>query len=656
MTGIEQRVDEIAADKPGRSDYCNFQDLISLIRGPGWSHIVLPERVTICNDSREAPGNKPVTESCNRAQSIDLAQLRALQDIMNWIPVLAVSLALLAVPVGIRSYRRLQLSLAKHPSLRGHSRISRRLARLVPYYEYDEAAVYRCDGAGDDVAARRKIGFATLRDRLAEATENNRELARELEPSVSDVQFTNAYRVPFQFRRFVRSNLNLGSFASATSGVKVRDLDGNWSYDLSGSYGVNLLGYDFYKDCIERGAERVKQLGPVLGPYHPIVAENVSLIRAVSGHDEVSFHMSGTEAVMQAVRLARYHTRRSQLVLFCGAYHGWWDGVQPGVGNQRSSSDVYTLKEMSDDTLRVLETRNDIACVLVNPLQAMHPNSGASSDAMLVGSHRSAAFDRNTYTRWLRRLRDVCTRRGIVLVFDEVFVGFRLGLGGAQEYFDVRADMVTYGKTLGGGLPVGVLCGTRGLMKRYRGDRPADVCFARGTFNTHPYVMGSMNEFLRHVSSDEFRADIESADTLWTDRAASLNERLEREGLPLQVHNLSSIWTITYTRVGRFNWLLQYYLRAEGLALSWVGTGRLVFSHNYSDEDFAEVVDRIVRAAATMLSDGWWDAPPTLTEKGIQRQVLREMLSARLPLRPLRRRRARSRDAHESSDRATRPS
>ena len=75
---------------------------------------------------------------------------------MNWYPVLAISLALLAVPVGFRSYRRLQLSLAKHPSLRGHSRISRRLARIVPYYEYDEARIYRCDGAGDDVAARRK--------------------------------------------------------------------------------------------------------------------------------------------------------------------------------------------------------------------------------------------------------------------------------------------------------------------------------------------------------------------------------------------------------------------------------------------------------------------------------------------------------------------
>jgi glutamate-1-semialdehyde 2,1-aminomutase len=577
---------------------------------------------------------------------------------MNWTLALTIAFLLLSVPLFIVGYRRIQLSLAKHPSLRGHSRMSRLLARLVPFYEYDDSMVYRCDGASESAVARRKVGFATLRDRLADKSAADLELGRELEPAVSDMQFTNAYRVPFQFRNFVRKNLRLGSFASATEGVRIRDLDGNWSYDLSGSYGVNLLGYDFYKDCIRRGAGRVEKLGPVLGPYHPIVAENVRMISEISGLDEVSFHMSGTEAVMQAVRLARYHTRRSQTVLFCGAYHGWWDGVQPGVGNQRSSRDVYTLKEMSDDTLRVLDSRKDIACVLVNPLQALHPNAGASSDAMLVGSERSAAYDREAYSAWLVKLRDVCSRRGIVLIFDEVFVGFRLGVGGAQEYFGVNADMVTYGKTLGGGLPVGVLCGTKALMKRYRSDRPTDVCFARGTFNTHPYVMASMNEFLHYATSEQFRREIAIAEAMWDERARSLNERLAGDDLPVRVHNLSSIWTLTYAKTGRFNWMLQYYLRAEGLALSWVGTGRLIFSHNYTDEDFAEVAKRIIRAVATMQADGWWEAPPALTDKAIKREVLREILSVRLPaLRRLRgRRHAADHAARESSDRAVRPS
>ena len=129
--------------------------------------------------------------------------------------------------------------------------------------------------------------------------------------------------------------------------------------------------------------------------------------------------------------------------------------------------------------------------MLVNPLQALHPNANAPGDSALVDSGRAArSFDRAAYAEWLRQLREVCTERGIVLIFDEVFVGFRLAPGGAQEYFGVRADMVTYGKTLGGGLPVGVVCGRKDLMKRFRDDRPADICFARGTFNSHPYVMG----------------------------------------------------------------------------------------------------------------------------------------------------------------------
>ena len=116
------------------------------------------------------------------------------------------------------------------------------------------------------------------------------------------------------------------------------------------------------------------------------------------------------------------------------------------------------------------------------------------------------SFDRAAYTAWLERLRKVCSDRGIVLIFDEVFLGFRLARGGAQEYFGVRADMVTYGKTVAGGLPIGVLCGRAELMKRFREDRPADVCFARGTFNSHPYVMGAMAEFLERLDTPEILA------------------------------------------------------------------------------------------------------------------------------------------------------
>ncbi|WP_197472165.1 aminotransferase class III-fold pyridoxal phosphate-dependent enzyme, partial [Oleiphilus sp. HI0067] len=234
---------------------------------------------------------------------------------------------------------------------------------------------------------------------------------------------------------------------------------------------------------MDEGIAQTRELGAALGPYHPLIINNTDKLKDISGLDEVSYHMSGTEAVMQAVRLAHYHTGKKRTVVFCGAYHGWWDGVQPGIGNPRKVHDVYTLKEMSNDTLRVLKTRKDIACVLVNPLQALNPNGGSSSDSMLIASDRSAHFDKEAYTVWLKALREICTKKNIVMIMDEVFLGFRLAKGGAQEYFGVQADMVTYGKTLGGGLPVGVVCGKAELMKRYKEHKPTDICFARGTFN-----------------------------------------------------------------------------------------------------------------------------------------------------------------------------
>ena len=524
---------------------------------------------------------------------------------------------------------RIALSRAKHPSLAGHSRIGKFLARLLPYYEYDAREFLRADGCPEEIAAQRQVGLAELSLRLSEKAPKTLELTEELRDGLSDLAFTDLYRVPYPFRAELRRHLRVGALREASDGVRLRDLDGNWSYDLTGSYGVNVLGLDFYKECIDRAAERVRALGPVLGPLHPVVLDNVRRLREISGLDEVSFHMSGTEAVMQAVALARYHTRRSHLVRFAGAYHGWWDGVQPGVGNPRDVRDVYTLSEGSEAALRVLDTRRDIACVLVNPLQAMHRNAPAPGDSTLLSSARRAHYDKAAYAAWLARLREVCTRRQIALILDEVFLGFRVARRGVQEYFGVSADLVTYGKTLGGGLPVGVVCGRREWMKRYRDERPSDVLFARGTFNAHPYVMAAMNEFLQHLDRPEVRESYEDLDARWDARAEDLNARLERRGLPVRFANLTSVWTTLYTTPSRYNWMLQFYLRAEGLTLSWVGSGRLIFSHAYRDEDFREVADRTLRAAEKMAADGWWWGDGSQTNAGIERSVLWRALVTR---------------------------
>lgn len=524
--------------------------------------------------------------------------------------------------------KRLELSRAKHPSLTGHVRIAKWIAGLIPHYEFDEGTFFDSDGAPAAVAKQRRAGFERLARDYADRFTKSISIKSEIRESISDLQFTDAYRVPYQYSRLVRERLGAGPLLQASSGMCLTDVDGNHFYDLSGSYGVNLLGYDFYKRCITRGAARVEELGPVLGAYHPVIAYNVRRLREISGLDEVSFHMSGTEAVMQAVRLARYYTRRRLVVRFAGSYHGWWGEVQPGIGNPMPARETLTLADMSDRSLRVLRTRRDIACVLVNPIQAMHPNAAAPGDSALVDSSRRAGFDRQAYAEWLRRLRAVCRERNIVLILDEIFVGFRLAPGGAQEYFGVRADMVTYGKTLGGGLPVGVVCGRRDLMKRYRDDRPVDVCFARGTFNSHPYVMGAMHEFLTALQAPETLALYRDLDAVWDARARDLNRRLEAEGLPLRVANMSTVWTVIYTRPSRYNWMLQYYMRAEGLALSWVGTGRLIFSLTCTAHEFEEVARRFVAAAEAMDCDGWWFAghESKAARVPIKRRILKEII------------------------------
>jgi glutamate-1-semialdehyde 2,1-aminomutase len=521
--------------------------------------------------------------------------------------------------------QRLQLSRAKHRSLAGHSRMAKRLASWLPGYALDESHFFDGDGAPADIAQLRRASFDTLAAGYAQRYAKSLALSAKAREGLADLQFTGRYRVPFQFSSFVQERLKVGAFVASAEGSSVTDLDGNRFIDLTGSYGVNVFGVDFYKACMAEGARIGETLGPVLGAYHPCVAENTVRLKAVSGHEQVSFHMSGTEAVMQAVRLARYHTRRKHLVRFCGAYHGWWEDVQPGPGNPMPPRETYTLKDMDDRSLRVLRTRRDIACVLVNPLQALHPNRNAPGDSTLVDGSRSAGYDRAAYTAWLKQLRAVCTERGIVLIFDEVFLGFRLAPGGAQEYFGVRADLVTYGKTLAGGYPVGVVCGRADLMKRFRLERPADVCFARGTFNAHPYVMGGMSAFLRRFQTPEIQALYVNQDAKWEARAKRFNDTMASHGFPVRAANLQSVWMLTYTEPGRYHWMYQYFLRWHGLALSWIGTGRLIFRLDLQDDEFEAVLRRCVAAAQDMTEQGWWWRAPGATHKTIRRQVLREM-------------------------------
>src|SRR5712691_5002553 len=514
--------------------------------------------------------------------------------------------------------------------------LSRQLSKWVKARDYTEEEFLRADGAGEPWIELRQKALDRLAMFFQARYAQSITWGNAIRESFSDLRFTDANRVPFPFMRVMRDKFNLCSVVTASHGPQLRDLDGHWTLDVSGAYGVNVAGFERYKEWMYKGLERVKELGPVLGALHPLDADNIARLKSVSHLDEVSFHMSGTEAVMAAVRLARFNTRRKLIVCFSGAYHGWWDGVQPGLGSERSLDDCLTLKDLHPAALTVIRRRaKEIAGVLVNPVQAFHPNAPPPSDAILLTSGvRKTQDSTSHYAQWLRQLREVCSACDIPLIFDEVYTGFRLAPGGAQEYFGVQADMVMYGKTVAGGMPIGVVCGKKELMRRFDPERPMSIAYVIGTFSAHPVVMGTMNEFLRWVMQPAAVQLYEEANQRCTQWVHATNHKLVALSLPLRVVHLATVWTVLFKEPSRYNWLLQYYLRAEGVTLSWVGTGRCLSSLDFMAEDYRELQIKLLHAAQKMQSDGWWltkqEHPGR--DKSMGMRLIWEMVSSLVPV------------------------
>ena len=535
---------------------------------------------------------------------------------------------ILLTTLAILAYRKIATTILTLKASAFAPPLSRRLSEWVKSFDYSDEEALAADGATLTRVQGRKNALAKLSAIFKTRYANANAWGNQISDSFSDLRFTDANRVPFPFVRMMREKFKLLAVVTESRGPKLRDLDGNWNLDVSGSYGLNLAGFDRYKVWMKNGLEKVNDLGPVLGPIHPIIAENIELLRSISRKDEVSFHMSGTEAVMAAVRLARFNTRRKLIVCFSGAYHGWWDGVQPGLGSERTIQDCLTLKEMNQSSLAVLRRRaHEIAAILINPIQSFHPNMPPPSDAILMTSEiRKTEMSSSPYAEWLRCLREVCTASQIPLIFDEVFSGFRLAPGGAQEYFGVQADIVIYGKTVAGGMPIGVVCGKSNLMRRFDPEHPMRIAYVVGTFSAHPVVMGCMNEFLRWVVQPSTAELYVKANRLCAEWVRSTNDNLAKLSLPVRVMNFTTIWTVLFNQSGRYNWLLQYYLRAEGINLSWVGTGRCMSSLDFTQQDYQELETKLVNAVRTMKRDGWWlskDEQPAM-EKVMRTQLIWE--------------------------------
>ncbi|HEY3990181.1 MAG TPA: amino acid adenylation domain-containing protein [Acidobacteriaceae bacterium] len=369
-------------------------------------------------------------------------------------------------------------------------------------------------------------------------------------------------------------------------GPSIWDKDGNRYIDILNGYGSILFGHSpqFVTDAVRAQLE----LGFPIGPQTELAGECAALIAGMTGMERVSFCNTGSEAVMAAMRLARTVTGRDLIVLFSGAYHGMIDEVlvkstrsersipaAPGIP-QESVHNMLVLEYGSPAALEVIRRRkNEIAAVLVEPVQSRHP------------SLRPVEF--------LRELRAITEESGAALVFDEVVTGFRTHPGGAQALFGIRADIATYGKVVAGGMPIGVIAGSRTYMDALDGGSwrfgddsipQAGVTFFAGTFVRHPLTMAAVRAALTHLKEAGPSLQ-ESLSGKSAALAGDLQALFAEYNFPSQIESFSSWFFFPSPVESRLARLVYYHLREQGIHLQEGFPCFLTTAH--TDADLAQV-------------------------------------------------------------------
>ena len=318
-------------------------------------------------------------------------------------------------------------------------------------------------------------------------------------------------------------------------GSHVWDVDGKEYIDLIGSWGPLILGHCC--EAVEQAVSDAIHKGLSFGAPTAAEVDMAQLVCEMTGTQMVRMVNSGTEAVMSALRLARGATGRSKIIKFAGCYHGHSDSmlVKAGSGALTGGApdSAGVPAEIAGDTLTA--NYNDLSSV--EALMKANPGQVAAVIVEPVAANMGVVPPQPGFLQGLRRL---CDESGALLIFDEVITGFRLAPGGAQEYFGVRADLVTYGKIIGGGMPVGAYGGSRKLMEQVA---PLGPVYQAGTLSGNPVAMAAGIAQLRILKSNP-----EISQTLER-RGAMLEKGLKEalSGIPAQVNRVGSLLTAFFT-------------------------------------------------------------------------------------------------------------
>ncbi|GEO86866.1 MULTISPECIES: non-ribosomal peptide synthetase/type I polyketide synthase [Alphaproteobacteria] len=414
--------------------------------------------------------------------------------------------------------------------------------------------------------------YATKNRRSKEFTEKNRR-------RLADPRTASGFRADWKEMIFP-------IVSDRSKGARIWDIDGHEYIDLVNGFGQTAFGHA--PDFIVEAMKTQIDAGFAIGPQTPLAGEVAEMICATTGHQRVTFCNTGSEAVMAAMRVARTVTGRDYIVVFANDYHGQFDEVLVKGRNRsakpvalpiaagipaNSVSNMMVLRYGAPESLDWIRSNaGDIAAVIIEPVQSRHPEL------------RPEEF--------VRGLREIATREEFALVFDEVVTGFRVHPGGMQAIWGIKGDMATYGKVIGGGMPIGVLAGEPRFMDaldggdwNYGDDSVPMVAptFFAGTFVRHPVVLSAARAVLRHIKGEGAALYDRVAERTQA-LISEINADLEKRGIAPHLQGYKSWFVTDFSAQDPLGGLIYPYLRLNGLHIQDGYPCFLTTAH--SEEDF----------------------------------------------------------------------
>ncbi|MDC0712645.1 amino acid adenylation domain-containing protein [Stigmatella sp. ncwal1] len=453
--------------------------------------------------------------------------------------------------------------------------------------------------AGGELNQRQQRHLHAFMERYAQRTQGSKTWAQKHRPALADNRALAGFRMPIK-------EISYPIVGSRYQGARIWDVDGNEYVDLAMGFGVHLFGHSapFIQQAIAQQLER----GFGVGPQPERAGQLAELFTELTGTERVTFCQSGTESVMTALRLARNATGRERIVLFKGSFHGHYDGVlarsqgsddeaipvAPGI-SKGAVRDVVVLDYGEQSAIDYLKQHaHELAAVLVEPVQSRRPDL------------QPRAF--------LQEVRALTLASGTALIFDEIVTGFRVHPGGAQAHFGIQADLSTYGKIPGGGMPLAAVAGKRRFMDGIDGGQwsygddsypEAERTFFAGTFNKPPLSLATALAVLTHLKEQGPQLQ-EKLNARTARLVATLNAFFEAQRAPIQVVSFGSLFR--FVLKGNLD-LFFFHLVNRGV---YVWEGRTCFLSTAHTEADIEHILQAVQGSVEELRQGGFlpELPP----------------------------------------------